>query len=206
MVDYANGTTPSGFITFNDPDSTDRPTASVDRDQQTVTFTDAAGHVQTNILSGPLIAALEAGFTIAEPGNTNTGRVDWTYAVPDSSLDFLRKGETITVTSPIIIDDHNGGTVPHQNVVVTINGEEELATSPQFSPVASSQLTQSPYSSVVKIWVHFSGDGPIPSSGTLSACPHGKRHGYRFKDDFDSSSYLSGWFRSDRSYLGPGPC
>jgi probable HAF family extracellular repeat protein len=95
-LDYANNgsaTKASGVIAFNAPDTTDRPTASIDAADQTITWQDANGNIYT--LSDAQIAALKAGFSIAaESGNTSTGKIDWTYSIPDSSLDFLGAGET----------------------------------------------------------------------------------------------------------------
>jgi VCBS repeat-containing protein len=125
-VDYANGAgaaKPPGAIAFSDPDTSDRPTASIDTGHETITYQGASG--QTYSLTATQIAALEAGFSIApEAGNTNSGKIDWTYKITDSTLDFLGAGETVTVTAPVIIDDGHGGTVT-QNVVVTISGADD---------------------------------------------------------------------------------
>ena len=127
MLDYANGAnaiTPSGVLAFSDPDTADRPTASIDTAHQTVTYQDFAGRSYS--LTPAQITALEAAFSIApETGNTNSGKVDWSYSIVDKSLDFLGQGEKVTVTTPIVIDDHNGGTVT-QNIVTTINGADDL--------------------------------------------------------------------------------
>ena len=68
---------------------------------------------------------MEAAVSIsAEAGNTNTGKIDWHYDIVDKNLDFLGVGESLTITAPIVIDDHNGGIIS-QNVVVTINGAND---------------------------------------------------------------------------------
>jgi VCBS repeat-containing protein len=125
-IDYANGasaTTPSGVIAFSDPDTGDRPTASVDTTHETITWTGAGGQNYTPTTAE--MTALEGAFSIApEAGNTNTGKIDWTYASTDSTLDFLGAGETVKITVPVIVDDQNGGTVT-QVVVVTINGADD---------------------------------------------------------------------------------
>ena len=62
----------------------------------------------TSELTPAQIAILEAAVSIgAEPGNTNTGKIDWHYDIVDKNLDFLGVGESLTVTAPILIDDHN---------------------------------------------------------------------------------------------------
>src|SRR5207247_9667190 len=79
----------------------------------------------TSELPPSQIATLEAAVSIsAEAGNTNTGAIDWHYDIVDKNLDFLGVGESLTVTVPIVIDDHKGGVIS-QNVVVTINGADD---------------------------------------------------------------------------------
>ena len=112
----------SGVIAFHDVDLSDRPTASVL--SQTVGYSDS-GHPYA--LTAEQSASFRAAFGIAAgAGNTNDGRIDWTYALQDSALDFLSVGETVTVTSTVRIDDHHGGLVD-QNVVVTLNGTNDAA-------------------------------------------------------------------------------
>src|ERR1700730_527153 len=82
-------------------------------------------HDYTSQLTPLQISLFEAAFQInAEAGNTNTGNIDWSYAIVDKNLDFLAVGESLTITVPVVIDDHHGGTVD-QNVVVTINGAND---------------------------------------------------------------------------------
>ena len=114
----------AGVVAFADPDLNDRPTATIDTAGETATWQDAT-HDFTSELTPAQIAALEAAVSInAEAGNTNTGKIDWHYDIVDNNLDFLSVGETLTVTTPVVIDDHNGG-VTTQNVVVTINGAND---------------------------------------------------------------------------------
>ena len=115
----------SGVVAFSDPDLTDRPTpAAIDPSLQTVTWTDAT-HNYSSELTAAQIALFKADFAIAaEAGNTNLGNIDWTYQAVDKSLDFLSVGEKLTITTPVTIDDHHGGTVT-QNVVVTVIGAND---------------------------------------------------------------------------------
>src|SRR4029077_20655197 len=99
-----------------------RPTASIDISHQTVTWHDAS-HVYT--LPPAQIAMFEQAFSIsAAAGNTNTGSINWNYNITDSQLDFLAAAESITVTVPVIIDDHHGGSIS-QDVLVTLNGAND---------------------------------------------------------------------------------
>lgn len=115
----------SGVVAFADPDLNDRPTPNaIDASAQTVTWTDAT-HNYSSELTPAQIAAFKAAFTIAaEAANTNAGGVDWAYQVIDKTLDFLSVGEQLTITTPVTVDDHHGGTVT-QNVVVTLNGAND---------------------------------------------------------------------------------
>jgi VCBS repeat-containing protein len=114
----------SGVVAFSDPDLTDRPTATINTAGETVTWQDAT-HNYTSELTSTQISLFEAAVSIgAEAGNTNTGKIDWNYNIVDKSLDFLGGGESLTVTAPIVIDDHNGGVIS-QNIVVTINGAND---------------------------------------------------------------------------------
>ena len=114
----------SGAIAFTDPDLDDLPTGSINAAAQTITWQDA-GHDYTAELSPAQLALFQGAFTISAPlTNTNIGVINWDYAVVDHQLDFLGAGESITVTTPVIIDDHNGGTVS-QDIVVTINGADD---------------------------------------------------------------------------------
>jgi VCBS repeat-containing protein len=114
----------SGVVAFSDPDLNDRPTATINAAGQTVTWQDAT-HNYTSELTPAQISMFEAAVSIsAEAGNTNTGKIDWAYNIVDKNLDFLGGGESLTVTTPVVIDDHNGGIV-RQNVLVTINGAND---------------------------------------------------------------------------------
>ena len=114
----------SGAIEFFDLDLNDRPTASIDSLNQLVTWQDAT-HDYTAELTAAQIAAITAAFTIAAAaGNTNDGTIDWFYDIVDKEIDFLAVGESITLTTPVVIDDHNGSTID-PDVVITITGAND---------------------------------------------------------------------------------
>ncbi len=115
----------TGTIHFTDLNLTDRPTATVT--SQTVTYTAGSGDEghKTLTLSAAELAAIEQAFTVtAAPGNTNNGAVNWTYSIADNALDFLSQGETVTLVSTVVIDDHNGGT-DTATVTITIDGSDD---------------------------------------------------------------------------------
>jgi hypothetical protein len=114
----------AGAIDFTDLDLNDRPTATIDAAGQTVTWQDAANDY-TAELTPAQIAAIKAAFTIVPAaGNTNDGTIDWYYDIVDQTIDFLAVGETVTLTTPVIIDDHNGSTID-PDVVVTLIGAND---------------------------------------------------------------------------------
>ena len=125
----------SGTVAFADPDATDRPTASIDAAHQTIAYTDADGHSYT--LTPYEISAIEDGFHFAaEAGNTNSGRIDWSYNVADKALDFLGAGETVTLTSPVVIDDHHGGKVVQDVTIRIVGANDDPEARPDGNGVA----------------------------------------------------------------------
>jgi VCBS repeat-containing protein len=114
----------SGLIEFFDLDLNDRPTASIDSANQTVTWQDAT-HNYTTELTLAQIAAIKAAFTIsAVAANVNDGDINWNYDIVDGKIDFLAVNESITLTTRVIVNDHNGSTIT-PNVVVTITGAND---------------------------------------------------------------------------------
>ena len=72
--------------------------------------------------------ALLNAFTIdaATHSSVNgTGTVGWHYDISDGLLDFLGDDDQLTLTFAVQVDDGQGGTAS-QNVVLTINGTEDV--------------------------------------------------------------------------------
>ena len=170
----------TGTLAFTDSDVSDTPTASIDTAHQTVVFTDANGTDLTSTLTTPEITAFESAFTLpAVSGNTNNGSLDWTYSIQDNALDFLTQGQTVTVTTPVLIDDLHGDQV-QTNVVVTLTGND----APVFTLVPS---TPAP---VVEAGVDAGGNpiGTPSSTVTLTAT----------EQDVGGVTYdLTGWTQVD---------
>ena len=135
--------TASGVIVFSDLDLNDRPTATINAAGQTVTWQDAVNDY-TSELSALQIAALKAAFKITQVDNTNIGSINWTHSIADKELDFLSVGESVTVTTPVIIDDGHGGSVT-QNIVVTLVGANDppIAIPDSNGTIKGSTLTVS---------------------------------------------------------------
>ena len=123
----------TGTIHFTDVDLTDRPTATVSTQTACVTYTATVGdegHDGALTLTPAQLTAIEQAFTVATaPGSTNNGAVDWTYSIADNALDFLAQGETVTLVSTVLLDDHNGGT-DTATVTLTIHGSNDLIRHP----------------------------------------------------------------------------
>jgi VCBS repeat-containing protein len=109
-VDMAGDLTASGTITVADVDA---------GDVLTVTSTLATSGWSAGTLSPAQITALTAGF-----GATNTG---WTYAVPNSAVQFLGNGESVTLTFTVTVNDGSGAdnNTASETVVITINGAND---------------------------------------------------------------------------------
>ncbi|SBS36322.1 Cadherin domain protein [Marinomonas spartinae] len=125
--------TKNGSVTFSDADTTNRPTAT--KADKSITAKAQDGTTDLT-LTADQIAALKAAFSISSPSsNTNTGTVNWSFNIAESSIDFLKQGETVTaVFSIIVTDDFNAKAT--QDVTVTITGTND-------APVITSGATGS---------------------------------------------------------------
>ena len=53
-----------------------------------------------------------------------TGSDTWIFSAPDHYFDYLAKGEQVTLTYTVQVDDHKGGVVT-QPVTITITGTND---------------------------------------------------------------------------------
>ncbi len=119
LPDQAGGT-----VTFGDVDLTDTHQVT----QSALNFTwDGGGLTPTQIAD--LVAASARTLTPHDSTGTGSGSVDWTYKITDSALDFLARGQTLTVKYDIAVADyHNGvalGTSTTQTVTVIYTGAND---------------------------------------------------------------------------------
>ncbi len=117
----------SGTINFADADLADRPVISAAFASAILT---SAPHVTASISSSvaAAIAAAEASLQLTPASsNTNSGSVNWTYTIPDSSFDFLSAGETLNLVYTVTADDGRGGvvTIP---LTVAVAGSNDAPT------------------------------------------------------------------------------
>ena len=112
----------SGTVTFTDVDLSDIETGSVIARQ--VTNTNLHGYTLTAAQQTALLNA----FTIAPATHSQadgTGTVGWHYDISDGALDFLGDLDDLTLTFTVQVDDGHGG-LASQNVVITVNGTEDI--------------------------------------------------------------------------------
>jgi VCBS repeat-containing protein len=156
--------TASGTISFADINLGDRPTATAtfasftyqNAQQQNITAT-------LNALQLADIKALEVPLVVVQaPGNSNDGTATWTYSVPNTAVEFLSAGETLTLTYVAEVDSNfpGGNLVTHVPFTITITGTND-------APV----ITTGPDVIAFSGGIHTHGGdltASVPTSGTFS--------------------------------------
>ena len=117
----------TGKITFDDVDLTDTHTASILAGASVTGGTATLSAAQEAALLDNLSLSAVAEDT---PGD-GEGEVVWTYAVPNSEIDFLAVGETVEATFTVEVDDLNSVDME----VATVGGITETATTVNFGQV-----------------------------------------------------------------------
>ncbi|NBQ22142.1 MAG: hypothetical protein EBU30_10980, partial [Synechococcaceae bacterium WB6_3B_236] len=118
-----------GVISFNDVDLTDRPSVSY----QLKDVAALAGDQSTSLsLSATQLSEITAGFTASvRAGSTNSGSIDWNYAVDQSKLNFLGANQTVTLQFTVTVSDGSANSAP-QDVTITITGTNDVPTLTAF--------------------------------------------------------------------------
>ncbi len=93
----------SGSLSFTDADSGDTHTASESLSSETW----SAGGGIPAASNAALVTALSDG--ISEVADGTSGTLDWSFSLPDSYLDFLAAGETLTAVYNVTVSDHHVG-------------------------------------------------------------------------------------------------
>ncbi|WP_238272300.1 beta strand repeat-containing protein, partial [Methylobacterium cerastii] len=114
-------------LTFTDVDLADTHTVSFAAPAITGTGYSALNATQQAALVTALTGALATG-TIVDSTNAanNTGTIPLTFSKADATFDFLREGETLSVTYDVTVNDKNGG-ISTQPVTFTITGTNDAA-------------------------------------------------------------------------------
>ncbi|HMM92170.1 VCBS domain-containing protein [Bradyrhizobium sp.] len=122
--------TATGAITFVDPDLSDTH-------QIKITGVHALG-VTSGLANGTVQLSWLTLGALSDATNGVQGSQHWSFSAPDSNFDYLAKGESVTLTYTVEIDDKHGGVVS-QDVVVTINGSNDA---PEIAAIAQTGLTE----------------------------------------------------------------
>ncbi|MFM9939403.1 MAG: beta strand repeat-containing protein, partial [Hyphomicrobiaceae bacterium] len=121
--DDAATLTDSGSITFTDADTTDLSTTTQ------VLFGTATTSVTP--IPGPLATALATALALSgDTTGVHAGTVNWDFTLPNSLVNYLAEGETITATYRISVQDDSSAldSTATQDVVVTITGNNDGPT------------------------------------------------------------------------------
>ena len=115
----------SGTITITDPDITDTLTVTV-TGNATASYNGGAVPVENSVNVAALIASGAISFDpLVSDGEQQT--INWHYDPAAADLDWLRAGDTLTLTYVAQVNDGHGN-VDSQNLVITITGTNDVPT------------------------------------------------------------------------------
>jgi VCBS repeat-containing protein len=122
----------SGNITFTDANLDDTHSASV-------TGVTASGDTSALPSTSTLLSLLALG-SLSEEQGSRPGTVSWSFGVENGAFNYLSQGETLTLNYTVQIADNNGG-VTSQNVVITINGADDVPVIVADATTAAGSIT-----------------------------------------------------------------
>jgi VCBS repeat-containing protein len=109
-----------GTIAFTDQDISDTHTVAVSVASETW----SGGSAIPTATLADLANALAT--TLTDSTGTGSGSVNWTFSIPDSDLDFLAQGETLTTVYDVTVSD--GSTSATDTVTITAVGANDPVT------------------------------------------------------------------------------
>jgi VCBS repeat-containing protein len=109
---------PTGTLAFSDVDLSDTHTVSVSINS--ATWSAVPDFVPANTLADLQTALVTAP---NDSSGTGSGGIDWSFSIPDSDLDFLAAGDTLTIVYDVTVSD--GVTTSTQQVTITATGAED---------------------------------------------------------------------------------
>lgn len=134
-------TTPTGTLAFTDQDTGDTHTVAVSVDSATSSGGSAIPATTLADLGNALAT------TLNDSTGTGSGSVNWTFSIPDSDLDFLSAGETLTTVYDVKVSDGSGASAT-QTVTITAVGANDpvtITSGPESGAVAEQpDVTGSP--------------------------------------------------------------
>src|SRR5262249_8631756 len=143
-----------GVVNYTDADLTDID--HINHADATAVWVDRDGNHHA-VTDPAIIAAAELTFgTVDQDANSAT----WTYKVADNALDFLREGETLTVTYTITVQDNSGtdnDTSTTRDIVVTITGTNDQPVITSTAKELSNSITDTADQTGVSADVHSVG-------------------------------------------------
>jgi VCBS repeat-containing protein len=129
----------TGTLSVNDVDNGNTVTAST-------TAASAVYSGGATLPSGVDVSALIASsaltFGAGVTPNGTAGSINWTYNPSAANLDWLPKGQTLTLTYPVTVSDGQGGTAK-QNLVITVTGTNDAPTASAISQSFNKGAAQS---------------------------------------------------------------
>ncbi|WP_051462652.1 VCBS domain-containing protein [Bradyrhizobium sp. URHA0013] len=134
-VDPTGNLTAHDSLVFADIDLADAHSVST-----TVTATRSGGG-SIPLTNAQLLAAF--GTALQDSTGHVIGEVDWNFAFPNSSTNFLNGGETLKLVYHVAVDDGHGGSTT-QDVTITILGTNHpvvITSGPESSTVAEQDAT-----------------------------------------------------------------
>jgi fibronectin-binding autotransporter adhesin len=134
--------TACGTVTFTDADLSDTHTV-------TVTGVTASGVTSGLPSSSATLKSWLSLETMTDSGNGAAGSDAWTFAAQDKNFDYLRAGQTVTLTYTVEVADNHGGTTT-QNIDVTITGTNDAPIIlSETNPLKQTVVTLSPATPIV---------------------------------------------------------
>src|SRR6185437_9737102 len=136
-----------GTITFTDVDLSDHHTV-------TVTGVSASGVTSGLPDNATILDWVSLGTLTDTTGSGLGGSQPWGFSAQDKNFDYLAAGETLTLTYAVQVDDHNGGVVS-QDVVILVTGTND-------TPVITVSGTDSAAATLTESQI------PLSKMGTLT--------------------------------------
>ena len=105
-------------VTFTDRDLSDVGHST------TITHAAATGATTGLALNETALIALVTPGAVTKAAGSTAGTVDLSFSAASTAFDYLAKGEVLTLTYTVRVDDHDGG-VTSKDIVVTVTGTND---------------------------------------------------------------------------------
>ncbi|MEH2624091.1 VCBS repeat-containing protein [Bradyrhizobium sp. AZCC 1719] len=119
-------------VTFTDRDLSDIGHTAA------ITGVLASGTTTGLSLNATALIALVTPGTVTKAAGTSSGSVNLSFSAASTAFDYLAKGEVLTLTYTVAINDGDGGVTP-KTFVVTVTGTDDA---PEIANIAQKNLTE----------------------------------------------------------------